>query len=249
MATARLRRADDVLEPTGDLVVGLALEIDSSCATFVGPTVGVTGADGTFTTQLVSDTPCLAVVHAFNAADAVQSAPCYVNFDARLSFWINGSPAPISGPGLHGAVSVSCAQIRFTLRDYLMSEPISGLEGGYWAVYVPENAWVGDAVGVSFTRWAGNSLCDEDASHSYGPVWVHTAYQPDFAHQRAYQLTGGGSVSGTVSFGVTFEEIDYYAGGLARTKRASVEATPVFTQRIGDGPASVMAGPRGARAE
>ncbi len=210
VATLRRWRTDDLFEPTGDLLAGKAVAFDTSCGTFAGPTGGVSDAQGRVTTSLSSTEPCLAAVRAFAAEDGIESRPTYVNFDKRMSFWINGSATSVQSAAPSGIFPVSCAKGRFYFRGVLMTEErVFAMENLGWGMYVPNTADPGDKVRLEFAPTYEGEHCG-DAEHSVGPVWVHLAYPPDFVHQRTFRLSPYVHLGGPVSMESALDEIDYY---------------------------------------
>lgn len=210
-AVVKRRRPDDLTAPTGDPLPGKSLAFDTTCGEFPGAASGTSDAQGLVSTTLVSAAPCLAAVRVFVTDEAVQSAPAYVSFDEATSFWIDGSGAPVTAEATTGTFSVSCATLRYYLRDALMIERTLNGEDLGWGAYMPRAAHPGDEIRLEFSRYDDDKLCTADAEHRIGPIWLHTAYPPDFTHQGLTQLSPGlDPLGATTTVQVTIEEIDYY---------------------------------------
>ncbi len=207
-ATLKTWMPGDLLEPTGDPVPGKLVEFDASCGS-LSASSGISDADGQVTVQVISDQPCLSEVHAFVMADLAESSAEYVNFGSKMSFWLNGSDADITGSTTQGAFDVSCVTVRFYWRGQLVQE-FDRASGEYWGTYCPGWNEPGDEVRLELTANGGINGCSGQPS-TYGPIYLHVLYEDDFDHQDIYQLTAGSSgFTGTVILSVEPEEIDYY---------------------------------------
>jgi len=207
-ATLKTWMPGDLFEPTGDPVVGKLVEFDVSCGELSAPS-GTSDANGQVTVQLTSAAACLAEVHAFVMADLAESGAEYVNFGSKMSFWINGSDADITGATAQGVFNVSCVSLKFYWRGMLVTE-FDRSSGEYWGTYNPGWNVPGDEIRLELTANSDINGCSGQPS-SYGPIYVHVLYEDDFDHQEVYQLTTGASgFTGTVILSVEPEEIEYY---------------------------------------
>lgn len=200
---------DDLTEPTGDPVSGKLVEFDASCGEFVGAASGISDAEGKVTVQLKSAESCNAEIHAFVMEDMAESRPAYVNFGRKMSFWITGDADAIEEATIQGAFDVSCVTMVFSFNGNQIAERNLGCNA-CWGAYFPQWAEPGNVVTLAFTRNDALYNCDTEAS-SFGPIYVHTVYEDDFIHQKAYQLSPGvDNLVGTVTLTIELDEIDYY---------------------------------------
>ena len=208
-ATLRGWNEGDLTEPTGDPVPGKLVEFDASCGTFVGASSGTSDANGEVTVQLVSSEACVAEVHAFVLADLAESNTKYINFSQKMSFWIDGTADDVTGPNV-GAFHGSCIMLGFYFRGQLIAERELG-ESSLWGAYCPYWAELGNVVQLVFTPFSAADYCN-DGYPTLAPVYIHTAYEGDYDHQKVYQVTSGTSaLTTTLTVPVVLEEIDYYA--------------------------------------
>lgn len=79
-----------------------------------------------------------------------------------------------------------------------------------WGFYLL-GARAGDEVRLEFERYDESEACAEsDVEHAVGPIRVQAAYEPDYAHQRAYLMTPRITVSDQRTLRLVLQETDHY---------------------------------------
>lgn len=240
-ATLREFQEGDLLEPTGDPVVGKTVEFDAGCGDFVGAPGGTTDASGEVVVAVVSDEPCLAAVHAFVIADLVESRPVYVNFEARMSFWIDGTSSSVEDISDGRTFVLRCGTLRFYFNDQFIIERLIATYHGQWGAYNPGWALPGDRIRLEISPWVDPEHydCYDNTRTELGATWVHTAYEPDFVHQGLHQLGSSNPLNGTVNMEVTVAEIDHYADKAGSSASRDLDGLFALLESLGEGETTV----------